>query len=64
MIKKKKFYKMTFEVTCKFKNLIDEQTFKKEYGANLLKLCQYMYKMENVGFFDEPLKLVKAKFVI
>ena len=58
-----KKYKMTFEAICNFSDLIDKETFQKEYKSNLLKLCKYMYEEENLGFFDEPLKLVDAKFI-
>ena len=60
----KKKYKMTFEVVCKFTNLIDEETFKKEYKSNLLKLCKYMCREEGVtGWYDDELKLVSAEFI-
>ena len=58
-----KKYKITFEITEKFSDLIDEETFRKEYKGNLLKLCKYMYKMENIGFTTGNLKLVKAEFI-
>jgi hypothetical protein len=61
---KKKKYKMTFEVVCKFEDLIDEESFEEEYKGNLLKLCKYMCKEEGImGWYDEDLKLVKAEFI-
>jgi hypothetical protein len=57
-------YKMTFEVTCNFKDLMDEKTFQKEYKGDLFKLCRWMCKNEGIcGWFDEQFKLVKAEFI-
>lgn len=59
---KKKKYKMIFEVICNFDDLIDEETFKKEYKGDLTKLCKWMYKNEGM-WFDEELKFKKAIFI-
>ena len=59
-----KKYKMTFEVTCKFEDLIDEKTFMEEYDNNLLELCEFMNKEEGVmSWHDNEFKLVKAEFI-
>ena len=54
--------KMTFEVTIKFKDLIDEETFQVEYKGDILKLCKFMCKEEGImGWYEEELKLKKAE---
>ena len=61
---KQRKYKMTFEVVCNFSDLVDEETFEKEYKGNLLKLCRFICREEGVmGWYNEPLQLVKAEFV-
>lgn len=61
---KKTKYKMTFEVTCKFDDLIDEKTFHEEYNGNLRKLVDYMIENEGtVGWYDEELELTDVKFL-
>lgn len=53
---------MTFEVTIKFKDLIDEETFQVEYKGDILKLCKFMCKEEGImGWYEEELKLKKAE---
>ena len=57
-------YKMTFEVVCKFDDLIDEKTFHEEYNGNLRKLIDYMIENEGiVGWYNEELKLTDVKFL-
>ena len=58
-----KKYKMTFEVTEKFDDLIDEESFKKDFKGNLLKICKYIYKEEGMGFIENEIKIVDVKFV-
>ena len=63
-MEKKKKFKMTFEVIIPFETLIDEETFKKEYKGDLFKLCKFMNKEEGFcGWYEEPLKLIKAEFI-
>lgn len=54
--------KMFFEVVVPYDIMIDDETFKKEYGEDINKLAKYLYEQE--GFWwEEELKLIKAEFV-
>lgn len=60
---KKKKYKIIFEVIADFEDLIDEETFKKEYKGNLLKLVKFMCKEEGMfGWYTGEIKLASAEF--
>lgn len=60
---KKRRCKVTFELVENFDFLIDEESFEKDFGNDLLKLCRWLYENEGVGFLNEDLELVKAEFV-
>lgn len=52
---------MTFEVAVPIDDVIDEETFKEEYGSDPFKLCEFMCREEGVlGWYDEELKLKSA----
>jgi len=57
---KKKKVKMIFEVVVDFDIMIDDETFKKEYNNDIVKLAKYLYK-EDSFWWDSEMKLVDAK---
>ena len=59
---KKKKIEMTFNVVTSFDDLVDEETFRKEYKGNILKLCKWMFKNEGL-WWDDEMKLVDAKII-
>jgi hypothetical protein len=53
--------KAIFQVKFKASDMIDKETFEKEYGSDWMKLMKYLYKEEGFGIFAEKLKLVAVK---
>lgn len=61
---KRQKYKLTYTVTGNFDDLIDEETFKKQYNNNLLKLCKWMFENEGVtGWTNDDFKLINAELI-
>lgn len=52
--------KLTFEVILNRAETFDEEDLKKEFGGDLLKLCQWLFDNEGC-WWEKEMKLVKVE---
>jgi len=55
--------KMIFEVIVNKDMVIDDKTLKEEYGGDIKKICQFLYKEEG-HWWNEEMKLVDASVIL
>lgn len=53
--------KAILEVEFDEDKMIDKETLEKEFDGDLLKLMKYLYKLEDMGIFENKIKLVGIK---
>ena len=51
--------KAIFEMKFKQSDMIDRKSLKEDFDNDITKLMKYLYEEDDLGIFDDELKLIK-----